>query len=89
MQHVCQASRQNSIVVAVAQQPIGIILHACQKLGSVIDANVAVVGQGQNCLMMTQMLANMGARRIISLDLFYTLKNQCVWFLQLIYVMVQ
>jgi threonine dehydrogenase-like Zn-dependent dehydrogenase len=30
----------------VLAQPLGTILHACQKLGSVIDANVAVVGQG-------------------------------------------
>lgn len=65
----------------VLAQPLGTILHACQKLGSVIDANVAVVGQGQNGLMMTQMLANMGARGIIALDLLderlsYSLKNK-------------
>eukprot|EP00986_Skeletonema_menzelii_P010380 scaffold5063_cov150-Skeletonema_menzelii.AAC.9 len=45
----------------VLAQPLGTILHACRKLGSVIDANVAVIGQGQNGLIMTQMLARMGA----------------------------
>lgn len=64
----------------VLAQPLGTILHACRKLGSVIDANVAVIGQGQNGLIMTQMLARMGARRIIALDLLderltYSLKN--------------
>jgi threonine dehydrogenase-like Zn-dependent dehydrogenase len=65
----------------VLAQPLGTILHACQKLGSVVNTNVAVVGQGQNGLIMTQMLANMGARRIIALDLLderlsYSLKNK-------------
>lgn len=65
----------------VLAQPLGTILHACHKLGSVINANVAVIGQGQNGLIMTQMLANMGARRIIALDLLderlsYSLKNK-------------
>ena len=64
----------------VLAQPLGTILHACKKLGSVINANVAVIGQGQNGLIMTQMLAKMGARRIIALDLLderlsYSLKN--------------
>ena len=53
----------------VLAQPLGTILHACKQLGSVIGADVAVIGQGQNGLIMTQMLANMGARRIIGLDL--------------------
>ncbi len=49
--------------------PLGTVLHACQKLGSVINLNIAVVGQGQNGLIISQMLANIGARRIIALDL--------------------
>jgi len=53
----------------VMAQPLGTILHACRKLGSVIGRDVAVVGQGQNGLVMSQMLANMGARRVIALDL--------------------
>ena len=64
----------------VLAQPLGTILHACKKLGSIINKNVAVIGQGQNGLVMTQMLAKMGARRIIALDLLderlsYSLKN--------------
>mmetsp|Transcript_13688 Transcript_13688/g.29405 ORF Transcript_13688/g.29405 Transcript_13688/m.29405 type:complete len:409 (-) Transcript_13688:138-1364(-) len=62
-------------------QPLGTVLHACQKLGSVINLNIAVVGQGQNGLIISQMLANMGARRIIALDLLeerlvYSKKNK-------------
>ena len=60
---------------------LGTILHACQKLGSVINTSIAVIGQGQNGLIMTQMLASMGARRIIALDLLderisYSTKNK-------------
>ena len=71
----------------VLAQPLGTILHACQKLGSVINANVAVIGQGQNGLIMTQMLANMCARRIIALDLLderlsYSLKNNATHTIQ-------
>lgn len=53
----------------VAGQPLGTLICACKKLGSVMGHNVAIVGQGPNGLMMTQMLANLGARRIIALDL--------------------
>lgn len=65
----------------VLAQPLGTILHACQKLGSIANLNIVVVGQGQNGLIMSQMLANMGARRIIALDLLeerlvYSRKNK-------------
>ena len=54
----------------VVAQPLGTIIHALNMLNqSVLGKNVAVVGQGPNGLIMTQMLANMGARRIIALDL--------------------
>ena len=53
----------------VLAQPLGTVLHAVQKLGSVVGLTIALVGQGQNGLIMSQMLANMGARRIIALDL--------------------
>ena len=55
-----------------AAQPLGTILHACRKLdSSLLGKNVAIVGQGPNGLIMTQMLANMGARRVITLDLIH------------------
>ena len=34
----------------VMAQPLGTILHACQKIGSAINLDIAVVGQGQNGL---------------------------------------
>jgi threonine dehydrogenase-like Zn-dependent dehydrogenase len=53
----------------VAAQPLATILHAAKHLDNIIGCDVAIVGQGQNGLMMTQLLANLGARRIIALDL--------------------
>ena len=52
-----------------AAQPLGTILHACSNMPDVFGKTVVVVGQGGNGLIMTNMLANMGARRIIALDL--------------------
>lgn len=52
-----------------AAQPLGTILHACGKLPNVLGKTIAIVGQGGNGLIMTQVLANMGARKIIVLDL--------------------
>lgn len=49
-------------------QPLGTVVWACQKLGNLIDADVVVVGQGPMGLMITQMLANLGARCVIGMD---------------------
>ena len=49
-------------------QPLGTILHAVKKLGSVIGQTVVVFGQGQNGLLLTAVLANAGARRVLTLD---------------------
>lgn len=54
----------------VAAQPLGTIVHACKKMGSIVGKDVAIVGQGQNGLIMTQMVANMGARRTIVFDYY-------------------
>ena len=51
-----------------AAQPLGTILHAVRKLGSIVGQTIVVVGQGQNGLLMTAVLANAGARRVIALD---------------------
>eukprot|EP01061_Rhynchopus_euleeides_P045679 TRINITY_DN8335_c0_g1_i1.p1 TRINITY_DN8335_c0_g1~~TRINITY_DN8335_c0_g1_i1.p1 ORF type:complete len:310 (+),score=80.15 TRINITY_DN8335_c0_g1_i1:85-1014(+) len=59
----------------VAAQPLGTILHAVSKLtaavaqmGSLRDQRVAIVGQGQNGLLMTHVLSRMGCREIIACD---------------------
>jgi len=49
-------------------EPLGTVLHAVKKLGSVIDLSIVVVGQGQNGLLMTAVLASAGARHVIALD---------------------
>ena len=35
-----------------------------------MDVQVVILGQGQNGLLMTQMISKMGARRVITMDLF-------------------
>ena len=52
----------------VAAQPLGTILHACCTLPNVLGKTIAIVGQGGNGLIMTRVLANLGARQIIVLD---------------------
>ena len=53
----------------VLAQPLGTALHACQHLENVMGKTVAVVGQGQNGLIMTQLLAGYRPKRLIVLDL--------------------
>ena len=52
----------------VVAQPIGTIIRAAEKLGSVWGKAIAILGQGQNGLLMTQLVAKMGARHVICLD---------------------
>ena len=51
-----------------AAQPLGTILHAVRKLGSIVGQTIVVVGQGQNGLLMTAALYNAGARHIVAFD---------------------
>ena len=53
----------------VAAQPLGTLLHAVQKLGSIVGMNVAIVGQGGNGLIMTRLIERLGAKRIITMDI--------------------
>ena len=58
----------------VAAQPLGTIIHAVKKMGCVLGQTICVLGQGQNGLLLTQMLSRAGAKRIVCLDL---LPNRC------------
>lgn len=49
-------------------QPLGTILWAARKLPNLLDAHVAVIGQGPIGLLFDQLLLNMGARQVIGLD---------------------
>ncbi|MDA0747273.1 MAG: zinc-binding dehydrogenase [bacterium] len=49
-------------------QPLGTVVWACQKLGNLLNQDTVVVGQGPMGLMITHMLANLGARTVIALD---------------------
>jgi threonine dehydrogenase-like Zn-dependent dehydrogenase len=54
----------------VVAQPLGTIIRAVSKLGSVWGKRCAVLGCGQNGLLMTALLSRMGARVLVALDLF-------------------
>lgn len=52
----------------VLGQPLGTVIWAARKLPNLVGADVAVIGQGPIGLLWDQLLANLGARRIIGLD---------------------
>ena len=53
----------------VMAQLLGCVIWSLKKIDSVYDKNVAVVGQGPAGLLFTKLLSNMGAKRVIGLDL--------------------
>ncbi|MGB1251178.1 MAG: zinc-dependent alcohol dehydrogenase, partial [Candidatus Promineifilaceae bacterium] len=53
----------------VLAQLLGCNIWALKKIGPVFDKNVAIVGQGPAGLFFTKLLSNMGAKRVIGLDL--------------------
>ncbi len=53
---------------AVLAQPLGTVLYALRKLPSVLDLDVAVVGQGPIGQLFCAALRNLGARRIFAID---------------------
>lgn len=53
---------------AVIAQPLGTVIYGLKKLPSVLDQNVAIVGQGPIGQMFCAVMRNLGAREIIVLD---------------------
>lgn len=53
---------------AVLSQPLGTVIFALKKLPSVIDLDVAIVGQGPIGQMFCAAFRNLGAREIIAID---------------------
>lgn len=49
-------------------QPLGTILRAFDRMPAFVGRSVAVVGQGPIGLMMTQLLRNLGAARVITIE---------------------
>lgn len=54
---------------ALLAQPLGTAIFALKKLPTIIDRNVAIVGQGPMGQLMCAALRNLGAREIIAIDL--------------------
>ncbi|MBN1139401.1 MAG: zinc-binding dehydrogenase [Anaerolineae bacterium] len=52
----------------VLAQPLATVLHAMDRIGSVIGQRCAVVGQGPIGLMFTYLLRRLGARQVIAID---------------------
>jgi L-iditol 2-dehydrogenase len=50
-------------------QPMGTVLHACQRTGSVLGKRVAILGQGAIGLSFTTLMAMQGASQIIVTDM--------------------
>ena len=50
-------------------QQLGTVIYACKRLGSVLDKDVVVIGQGSAGLFWNWMCHRMGARRVVGLDL--------------------
>ena len=49
-------------------QPLGTVIWACQKLGSLLNLDTVVVGQGPMGLLISHVLSNLGARTVIGMD---------------------
>ena len=50
-------------------QPLGTVIWACSKLGSLLNQDVVVMGQGPMGLLFTHLLSNLGAKTVITTDL--------------------
>jgi threonine dehydrogenase-like Zn-dependent dehydrogenase len=53
----------------VLAQPLGTVVHALAKLGSLLNRTAVVVGQGPMGLLFTGMLTRLGVRRLIAIDM--------------------
>ncbi len=51
-------------------QVLGTVVHCCYKLDNVVGQTVAIIGQGPIGLLFSGMMRNLGARKIIGIDLF-------------------
>lgn len=58
-----------SLEEGLLAQQLGTVLHCLKKIGNVINSTAVVVGQGPAGLLFTTMLAQLGARQVIGLDL--------------------
>ena len=64
--HLPAHDDKNQILMA---QPLGTVIYACRKLGNILNQDAVVIGQGPIGLLVTHLLSNLGARRVIATDL--------------------
>lgn len=60
---------QGDLPTLLMCQPVGTVLYACQRMGSVLGKRIAILGQGPIGLSFTEMMARGGANQIIGVDL--------------------
>jgi threonine dehydrogenase-like Zn-dependent dehydrogenase len=60
---------QGDLSTLLMCQPVGTVMYACQRMGSVLGKKVAILGQGPIGLSFTEMMARGGANQVIAIDL--------------------
>jgi threonine dehydrogenase-like Zn-dependent dehydrogenase len=68
-QYLVKLPSDGDLEKLVVGQQLGTVVYCCKKLPNVIDMDVAILGQGAGGLLFTAMLCNMGARKIIGIDI--------------------
>lgn len=68
-QYLVKLPPEEDLDKLVIGQQLGTVIYCCKKLPNVIDMDVAVLGQGAGGLLFTAMLRNLGARKIIGIDI--------------------
>jgi L-iditol 2-dehydrogenase len=69
LEHVIPLPSELPIEQLLQAQQFGTVLFACQRLPNVISKTVCVIGQGSAGLFFAYQLRQMGARRVIALDI--------------------
>jgi threonine dehydrogenase-like Zn-dependent dehydrogenase len=67
--HTVPLPKEDTRDELVLAQPLGTVVHAVRKLGSLFDQTAVVVGQGPMGLLFTALLPHLGVRHVIATDL--------------------
>lgn len=65
---MCLLPQQGDLSEWVMCQPSATVLYSCQKMGSVLGKDVAILGQGAIGLSFTMIVSRLGARKVICID---------------------
>lgn len=68
-EYLVKLPEEGNLEELVVGQQLGTVIYCCKKMPNVIDMDAVVLGQGTGGLLFTAMLRNMGARKIIGIDI--------------------